>query len=237
LRCINGVSFLTAAQRDRYGHYPDVVTPDDLYRCFHLSDDDRAQIMSCRGHHNRLGFALQLSTVRYLGTFLDDPIAVPSSVLQSLPQQLAIHTLDGLQKLSQGRTARGACNKDPQTLWLRRHHRAAGGLPNDALALRRVLDRHRTAGCAVRPRHRLVACPQDSTAGRQHAGAFRRQRARPGRSPSISAVDAGGSPCNRKTSCNGCCSCRRAIGFLCSTRFARGRRASAVRRFARRSID
>ena len=51
------VSFLTAAQRDRYGRYPDVVTPNDLSRCFHLSDDDRAQIMSCRGHHNRLGFA------------------------------------------------------------------------------------------------------------------------------------------------------------------------------------
>ena len=96
------VSFLTAAQRDRYGRYPDVVTPNDLSRCFHLSDDDRAQIMSCRGHHNRLGFALQLSTVRYLGTFLDDPIAVPSSVLQSLSHQLDIHTLDGLQSYRNG---------------------------------------------------------------------------------------------------------------------------------------
>lgn len=96
------VSFLTAAQRDRYGRYPDVVTPNDLSRCFHLSDDDRAQIMSCRGHHNRLGFALQLSTVRYLGTFLDDPIAVPSSVLQSLSHQLDIHTLDGLQSYRKG---------------------------------------------------------------------------------------------------------------------------------------
>ena len=52
--------------------------------------------MSCRGDHNRLDFAPQLSTVRYLGTFLDDPIAVPSSVLQPLSHQLAIHTLDGL---------------------------------------------------------------------------------------------------------------------------------------------
>ena len=96
------VSFLTTAQRARYGRYPGVVTPDDLAGCFHLSDDDRAQIMSCRGEHNRLGFALQLTTVRYLGTFLDDPIAVPSSVLQSLSRQLAIHTLDGLQSYRRG---------------------------------------------------------------------------------------------------------------------------------------
>jgi hypothetical protein len=96
------VSFLTAAQRARYGSYPEVVTPDDLTRCFHLSDDDRVQIMSCRGHHNRLGFALQLSTVRYLGTFLKDPIAVPSSVLQSLSHQLAIHTPDGLESYRKG---------------------------------------------------------------------------------------------------------------------------------------
>jgi len=47
----------SVTQRNRY---PDVVTPNDLSRCFHLSDDDRAQIMSCRGHHNRLGFALFL---------------------------------------------------------------------------------------------------------------------------------------------------------------------------------
>ncbi|MGO9595295.1 MAG: DUF4158 domain-containing protein [Steroidobacteraceae bacterium] len=96
------VSFLTAAQRARYGRYPEVVTADDLARCFHLSDDDRVQIMSCRGHHNRLSFALQLSTVRYLGTFLEDPIAVPSSVLQSPSHQLAIHTLDGLERYRKG---------------------------------------------------------------------------------------------------------------------------------------
>jgi hypothetical protein len=101
------VSMLTAAQRARYGHYPEVMTPDDLGRCFHLSDDDRVHIMSCRGHNNRLSVALQLSTVRYLGTFLEDPIAVPSSVLQSLPHQLAIHTPDGLERSREGEQREG----------------------------------------------------------------------------------------------------------------------------------
>jgi len=96
------LSFLTAAQRARYGRYPEVVTPDDLARCFHLSDDDRVQIMSCRGHHNRLGFALQLSTVRYPRHLSRGPIAVPSSVLQSLSHQLVIHTPDGLESYRKG---------------------------------------------------------------------------------------------------------------------------------------
>ena len=53
--------------------------------------------MGCRSEHNRLGFALQLTTVRYLGTFLDDPVAVPSSVLETLSRQLGVANRDGLQ--------------------------------------------------------------------------------------------------------------------------------------------
>ena len=88
--------FLTAEQRDRYGRYGATVTPDDVARCFHLSDEDRLQIMKCRGDGNRLGFALQLTTVRYLGTFLDDPMTIPAAVLQTLCRQLAANPV-GLQ--------------------------------------------------------------------------------------------------------------------------------------------
>jgi len=58
--------FLAAARRDSYGCYAAAPTSDELARFFHLTDDGLAQIGLCRGGHNRLGFALQLTTVRFL---------------------------------------------------------------------------------------------------------------------------------------------------------------------------
>lgn len=49
-----------------------------------------ALIAQKRGEHNRLGFAVQLCTVRYLGTFLEDPLTVPTQVLHTLAKQLRI---------------------------------------------------------------------------------------------------------------------------------------------------
>jgi len=89
-------SFLSASQREHYGRYAGSPTADELTRFFHLTDDDLAQVMTCRGAHNRIGFALQLTTVRYLGAFLDNPLAVPASVLQTISRQLRITALDGL---------------------------------------------------------------------------------------------------------------------------------------------
>lgn len=43
-----------------------------------------------RGMHNRLGFAVQLATVRVVGRFLTDPLAVPWPVVESLVGQLGI---------------------------------------------------------------------------------------------------------------------------------------------------
>jgi Domain of unknown function (DUF4158) len=82
--------FLTAKQLAACGCYDGVPSGEELERFFFLDDEDRKLIAKRRGDASRLGFALQLTTVRFLGTFLDDPLDVPSAVLDELAGQLLI---------------------------------------------------------------------------------------------------------------------------------------------------
>jgi hypothetical protein len=57
---------------------------------FFLDDEDRALVGRRRGEHMKVGFAIQLVTVRCLGTFLEDPLDVPGAVLDFVAWQLGV---------------------------------------------------------------------------------------------------------------------------------------------------
>ena len=92
------VSFLSDAQTLRYGRFAGDPTPEQLARFFHLDDADRAFVGEHRGDHNRPGVAVQLGTLRLLGTLLEDVGQTPASVVRFAGDQLAVTGAAGLMK-------------------------------------------------------------------------------------------------------------------------------------------
>ncbi|GAA1587659.1 hypothetical protein GCM10009678_82590 [Actinomadura kijaniata] len=84
------VEFLTDEQAARYGAFAGAPSRVELERFFFLDDADRALIESKRRPHNRLGFAVMLTCVRFLGVFPEDPVGVPTQVVDYLAEQLGI---------------------------------------------------------------------------------------------------------------------------------------------------
>lgn len=84
------VEFLTDSQAAAYAAYDGAPSRTELERFFFLDDADRALIEPRRRAYNRLGFAAQLTTVRYLGVFLDDPTDVAGEG-RRLSRQAARH--------------------------------------------------------------------------------------------------------------------------------------------------
>ena len=92
------VAFLAADQVARYGRFVADPSADQLARSAYLDTTDRAVLTALRSDHTRLGYAVQLATVRLLGTFLSDPTAVPDVLVHYLAQQLAITPTDHLTR-------------------------------------------------------------------------------------------------------------------------------------------
>ncbi|WTB57929.1 DUF4158 domain-containing protein [Streptomyces sp. NBC_00825] len=75
------VEFLTDEQAAAYAAYDGAPSRMELERFFFLDDADRELIEGKRRSHNRLGFAVQMTSARYLGVFLDDVTDVPAEVV------------------------------------------------------------------------------------------------------------------------------------------------------------
>src|SRR4051794_41710449 len=90
---------LTEAERQGFARFGDTPSADQLARYFHLDETDRTLITGLRGDHNRLGFAVMLTGVRFLGAFPSGRDAVPAVALHTLcepvglfaPVQLAVY--------------------------------------------------------------------------------------------------------------------------------------------------
>ena len=85
-----------------YGRFTRELSADELAGCFFFTDDDRRRIASRRGAASRLGFAVQLGTVRYLGRFLENPADIPASVVRWTAGELGVDTDTNLEQYGAG---------------------------------------------------------------------------------------------------------------------------------------
>jgi uncharacterized protein DUF4158 len=83
-------SFLTAAERDRWQHFPATIPQDDLAVYFLLSEDDQREVNRQREPCNRLGYALQLCALRYLGFVPTDFTGTPVVMVTFVADQLGL---------------------------------------------------------------------------------------------------------------------------------------------------
>jgi len=85
------VSFLSAVQCDNYAKYPTDLPLDIVDSLFFLDDHDLEWIASKRGDFSRLGYALQLTTVRFIGAFIPDLSKIPHVVIDRVAAQININ--------------------------------------------------------------------------------------------------------------------------------------------------
>jgi hypothetical protein len=111
------VNFLTEEQESKYGKFCGEPNEIQLARYFHLDENDISLITNRRGNQDRLGFALLLTSARFLGAFIDDFDQVPVKVQTFVACQLSIKDISVLVDYGQRETTRRE-----HTALIRRHY-------------------------------------------------------------------------------------------------------------------
>jgi hypothetical protein len=100
-------SFLTDTDRQRLQEFPKEIPSEDLIGYFTLSERDQLLVQGQRRAHNRLGCALQVCALRYLGFVPTKLLSTPPAALKHLAHQLGVvpRCLAKYGERSQTRTA------------------------------------------------------------------------------------------------------------------------------------
>jgi Domain of unknown function (DUF4158) len=131
------IGFLTAADRARLNRFPEQIPHEDLSAFFLLSEADQRMINQQHSEaHTRLGLALQLCALRFLGFAPDDLTTAPAVVVEYVAQQLGVAP----QTLTAYGTRRPTRTTDFQHVQVHLHFRLA--TPLDMYALQTWLGEH-----------------------------------------------------------------------------------------------
>ena len=75
-------------ERRRLDRFPDRIAVEDLRACFALKERDLTLVFDQRGPKNRLGLAVSLCALRFLGFVPDDIASIPDEALTFLAAQV-----------------------------------------------------------------------------------------------------------------------------------------------------
>jgi len=81
---------LSKEQRKYFGKFPGIPSEEQLSEYFFLDDNDLAIIDELRTETNKLGFAIQLGVLRFIGTFPRSFDDAPYDVVKYVSKQLTL---------------------------------------------------------------------------------------------------------------------------------------------------
>ena len=88
------LEFLSQFERERFNSFPCPIAEQDIVQFFSLSDQDRELVSRRRGSANRLGFAVQLCALRFLGFVPSNLSELHRPALRFVARELGIEAKD-----------------------------------------------------------------------------------------------------------------------------------------------